>query len=106
MTKSAKQRSIAGLTIQLFFSPLQERKRKKFFTLFSFTVAQIPRNCTDFSMLFWIYSTLKEIRIQSHMSEEQNIHIHSKHIFLSRAHRAAMLSLAMTDYVLFVYLLA
>lgn len=74
--------------------------------MFSFTVAQIPRNCTDFSMLFWIYSALKEIRIQSHMNEEQNIPIHSKHIFLSCVHRAAMLSLAMTDYVLLVYLLA
>lgn len=88
------------------FLLITREQEKKFSVLFSFTVAQIPRNCTDFGWLFWIYGRLKEIRIWSHMNEELSIHIHSKHTFLSYVHRPAMLSLAKPDYVLLVYLTA
>lgn len=85
---------------------IMREQEKKFSILFSFTVAQIPRNSTDFSWLFWIYGRLKEIGIWSHMNEELSIHVHSKHILLSYVHKLAMLSLATPDYVLLAYLIA
>lgn len=98
----SKAKQCSQADIPAFLLTTRREREKKISVLFSFTVAQILRNCTDFSWLFWIYGRLKEIRIWSHMNEEQNIHIHSKYIFLSYVHKTSMLSLAVTDHVLLV----
>lgn len=79
----SKAKKYSQADILAFLLTLMREREKKLSILFSFTVAQIPRNCIDFSWFFWIYSRLKEITIWSHMNEEQNIHIHSTSIFLS-----------------------